>query len=50
MKLFRERAGVISEVPVWVCLANHRIFIHERFLSLVWIVVTEWNDDRHLVG
>lgn len=50
MKLFRERAGVISEQPVWVCMANHRIFIHESFWKLVWQVATEWNDDRHLVG
>lgn len=50
VRLFRERAGVIAPTPVWVCLVNDRIFIHEHFWKLVWLVITEWSDERHLVG
>lgn len=37
-------------VPVWVVTDGVYLYIHENVLGLVWMLVTEWRLDRHLVG
>jgi len=49
--IFREKAGVISEGPIWVFTDTKGwLYLHESFFGLLWQVLTEWRHDRHLVG
>lgn len=53
MRIFRERAGVISPGNCWVCLYGGVpgwMHTSESLPKLLWEVVTEWKNDRHLVG
>ena len=53
MRIFRERAGVISPGPCWVCVYGGVpgwLHAHESLPKLLWSLITEWKDDRHLVG
>ena len=50
MLIFRERAGVISKQPCWVCWYGCWLHTADSLLALLWSVVTEWKHDRHLVG
>ena len=51
--LFRERVGVISPGPCWVCTYGGVpgwLHANEGLLPLLWEVITEWQADRHVVG
>ena len=48
--LFRERANVISPRPCWVCFYDCYMHVDESLPRLVWSLITEHGDDKHLVG
>ncbi len=50
MRIFRERAGVISARPVWVCIHDGYLYLEDTLPALLWLLLIEWRDDRHLVG
>lgn len=50
MKIWREKAGVLSEEPCWVALHGCYLYTADTLLGLLWLAVTEWNNDRHLAG
>lgn len=50
MRLFRERAGVISPGPCWVCIYGCYLHADENLFRLLWSVITEYKNDKHLVG
>lgn len=50
MKLFREKPGIISEEPVWVLFWGPYMHINASLLGLAWEFITEYQDDRHLIG
>ena len=50
MKIFKEKAGVISPDPRWVCFESHYMYDSDTLVGLVWLIVTEWRHDRHIVG
>ena len=48
-QLIREKAGVISPGPTWVCLyGGCYIHYNESLVKLLWEVVREYKHDRHL--
>lgn len=49
-KIYREKAGVISKEPVWVIIDSGWLYISKSFLRLLWIYITEYKHNRHLVG
>lgn len=49
-QIFKERAGVISPKPIWVCFESCWMYEDYSLLKLIWIIITEWRNDRHLVG
>ena len=49
-RIFREKAGVISSDPCWVCISTGYLYTASTLSGLLWILLTEWKDDRHLVG
>lgn len=50
MRLFREKAGVISAGPVWVFVDGEWLYVGSSLVGLIWVVVFEWRSDDHLVG
>ena len=50
MRLHRTKAGLISKDPVWVWGRNGYLYIHETLPGLLWQIISEWEDDKHLVG
>lgn len=51
MRLWEEKPGVISEKSVW-CIIYDGCYLHinESLFSLFLEVLTEYKDDKHLVG
>lgn len=50
-KFYREKAGVISENKMWVFIDNHGyLYVDEYLFRLAIVVLTQWKNDRHLVG
>lgn len=51
LKIFKEVAGKISDKPCWCCIAEGcYLYTHDYLIGLLWIIVTEWRSDKHLVG
>ncbi len=49
MKLFKEEPEVIGETSIWVCITNSRLFTHKSFFKLLWLVITNYNNDSYFV-
>ena len=50
MKIFKEKAKVISEKPMWVCFHSGYMYTGDTLFHLLYQMLTEWNYDKHLVG
>ncbi len=50
MKIFREKAGVISKNHVWVCFHNEYMYLGDTLPGLLLEIVTNWKNDRNMVG
>ncbi len=50
MRLFKEKAQVISERPIWVFTESAYLYCNESLIKLAIEVLTEWRNDKHLVG
>ena len=50
MTIFKEKAGVISKDPVWVCIDSGYLYTAPTLFKLIVILVTEWRNDKHMVG
>jgi hypothetical protein len=50
MKIFKEKPGVISVKHCWVAIGGGYMYIEDTLLGLIWLLITEWKHDRHLVG
>ncbi len=51
IKIFREKAGVISEKAIWILyLHGCYMYGHETLWGLFKLLITEWKHDKHLVG
>lgn len=51
MKLFKEKAGVISELSVWVLFYGGSYMIaHESLLTVIFLYFKEGKIDSNLIG
>ena len=50
MKIFKEKAGMISEDPIWVCMTVGYLYTADTLRALLWLMITEWKHDNHVVG
>jgi hypothetical protein len=50
MRVFKEKAGVISKESVWVCVDRYWLYIADTYLELLKMFITEHCNDKHLVG
>jgi len=48
MKIWKEKAGVISPIEVWCAYHSGYLYIEDTLPRLIWLMITEWNNDRHL--
>lgn len=48
MKIFKEKAGVISENEIWVCIHGFYLYTHKSFIGLIWTIITQWDNDKNL--
>lgn len=47
----KSNPGEISPNPVWVCIDTHGyMYIEANLLRLFITVLTQWRQDRHIVG
>jgi hypothetical protein len=49
-KFWYEEAHVISDAPAWCFEMNDYLYISATLPGLIWVVVTEWQDEKHLLG
>jgi hypothetical protein len=50
MRIYQEKAGVISEGECWVCICEGYLYTNESLEGLIKMLNTEWKHDKHLVG
>ena len=50
VQLFREKPGIIAPGRTWVFMIDSFMYLSPSFTGLAKQVVTEWCDDKHLVG
>lgn len=50
MHIYKEKAGVISEGPVWVCIHDGYLYTADTLEGLIKVLNEEWEHDKYLVG
>ena len=50
MNIFKEKPMVISKEAIWVGIHTCYLYTHSSLVGLLWIMLTEWKHDKHLVG
>jgi len=50
IRLTREKPGVISPGTCWVLSCGCYMYIRPTLIGTLWQALTQWRDDRHLVG
>lgn len=48
LRLYKERAGLISENEVWCCAHEGYLYTADTLKELIKVLNDEWEDDRHL--
>lgn len=48
--LFREKPGILAEKACWVILHDEFIYIDGRLCGVLWQFLTEYKNDKHLIG
>lgn len=49
--ILREKPEVISPGPCWVIIESCcYYYCHDTFFGVLWQCITEWRNDKHLVG
>jgi hypothetical protein len=50
MIFWREKHGVVSPGPVWCCTYSAYLHTQDSLPKLLWELITEFRNDKHLVG
>ena len=50
MKIYKEKAGVISPEPVWVCIDDCYLYTADTLIMLLITIILGWKSDKYLVG
>lgn len=48
--IFKEKPGVVSKEPIWICFHSCWMYAHTTLLGLSWRIIKEWKSDRNLIG
>lgn len=46
----KEKAGILAPVPMWVCFHSFYMYEAPTFPKLIWKILTEWRNERNIVG
>jgi hypothetical protein len=51
LNIYKEKAGVISKDPVWICI-DSKGYLYTGFtlFRLMMEIMFEWRDDRHIAS
>lgn len=49
-KIFKEGAGVISPMTMWVIFDGGYMYESKTLISVLFKFITQYKDDRHFVG
>lgn len=47
MRIYKEKAGVISPNECWVCICEGYLYVKETLEELIELLNTEWKHDEH---
>jgi hypothetical protein len=47
---FKERAGIISPNELWICFKDEYMYDSPTLFGLIKQIITEYRDDKHLIG
>lgn len=51
IQVYKEKAGVISKEPIWVCFVDDcYMYDADTLWELFKLVIREYKHDKHLVG
>lgn len=50
MKIFKEKAGVISEKPCWVCIHRYYLYTGDTLFLLLKDMIKWWNSEYRIIG
>ena len=50
MHIYKEKPGVLSDGPVWVCFHNCYMYTGNTLLALLLDMWRNWNNDNRLIG
>lgn len=50
MKIYKEKAGVISDTAVWICFHDCYMYSGDTFWQLLKDMCQWWNHDCRLIG
>jgi hypothetical protein len=48
--LFKEKAGIIGEDPLWVIIHKEYLYLSGSLLGVLWDAYKNWNKDNSVVG
>jgi len=49
-RIHKEKAGVISEGECWVIFHGCWMYCDDTLPKAIWLMISEYRSDRHLVG
>jgi len=50
IKIFYDRDTMFPEANMWIGFHSCYIYTHKTLLGLLWVMLTEWKQDRHMIG
>lgn len=50
MRIFKSKPGELADYPCWVIYWKDKMLIHETFLGVIKLFLTERDLDKHLIG
>ena len=50
IRLSREKPGALSPGTCWVLVHSCYMYTRPTLIGTLWQALTQWCDDRHLVG
>jgi len=50
IKIFKESPGIISKDSCWIIYKGNFMYIHTYLLGAIWQMITNWNNEKHLIG
>lgn len=48
--IYKEKANVISHEPIWIIFQSFYMYSSPYFIGVWWQMITEWQNERHIVG